>query len=82
MGVGPGQSIRGKLATIARPRRDVSKVEGRNPTHSSDAALVGSPPEASEFPLQERVVLRAFLLAFQPLHVVLNPRVVAFRHKA
>src|SRR5918998_5341618 len=44
--------------------------------------LGGSPPEASEFLLQERVVLRAFLLAFQPLHVVLNPRVVAFRHKA
>src|SRR5215210_8070782 len=41
-----------------------------------------SPSQASELFLQKRVVLRAFLLAFPPLHVVLNPRVVAFRDKA
>src|SRR5215210_982876 len=38
----------------------------------------GSPSQASEFLLQERVVFGAGLLAFQPLHVVLNPRVGAF----
>src|SRR5215207_9876988 len=42
----------------------------------------GSSSKASEFLLQERVVVRACLLAFQPLHVVLNPRVVAFFRKA
>src|SRR5215216_3059471 len=42
----------------------------------------GSSSKASEFFLQEHVVVRACLLAFQPLHVVLNPRVVAFLRKA
>src|SRR5215218_2848854 len=42
----------------------------------------GSSSKASEFLLQEHVVVRAGLLAFQPLHVVLNPRVVAFLRKA
>jgi len=41
-----------------------------------------SSPQAGEFLLKERVVLRAFLLAFQPLHVALDPRVVALGHKA
>src|SRR5215207_2814159 len=40
------------------------------------------PLEASEFLLKESVVLGARLLAFQPLHVALNPRVVAFGCKA
>src|SRR5215208_6672758 len=45
-------------------------------------AMGGSSPQAGEFLLKERVVLCAFLLAFQPLHVALNPRVVALGHKA
>src|SRR5215204_1951061 len=45
-------------------------------------AIGGSSPQAGEFLLKERVVMRAFLLAFQPLHVALNPRVVALGHKA
>src|SRR5215212_9851853 len=45
-------------------------------------AMGGSSPQAGEFLLKERVVLRAFLLAFQPLPVALNPRVVALGHKA
>src|SRR5215208_4897548 len=55
------------------------------PSHSQNAligAMGGSSPQAGEFLLKERVVLRAFLLAFQPLHVALNPRVVALGHKA
>src|SRR5918994_7210894 len=39
-------------------------------------------PQASEFLLQECVVLCTCLVAFQPLHVVLDPRVMAFRRKA
>jgi hypothetical protein len=42
----------------------------------------GSSPQAGEFLLKERVVLCSLLLAFQPLHVAFNPRVVAFGHKA
>src|SRR5215212_508985 len=38
----------------------------------------GSSPKACEFLLQERVVLHTLLLAFQPPHVALKPRVVAF----
>src|SRR5918995_333869 len=39
-------------------------------------------PQASKFLLQECVVLRACLLAFQPLHVAFHPRVGTFRYKA
>src|SRR5215208_7923929 len=42
----------------------------------------GSSPQAGEFLLKERVVVRSFFLAFQPLHVARNPRVVALGHKA
>src|SRR5215217_4516184 len=52
------------------------------PAHSQDALLGVSSPKACEFLLKERVVLCTFLLAFQPLHVALNPRVVALGHKA
>jgi hypothetical protein len=41
-----------------------------------------SSPQAGEFLLKERMVLHALLLAFQPRHVALNPRVVAFGYKA
>src|SRR3712207_6621065 len=41
------------------------------------APAAGSPSQASEFLLRDRVVFGAGLLAFQPLHVALNPRVVA-----
>jgi hypothetical protein len=41
------------------------------PSHSQDALLGVSSSEAGEFLLKERVVLCAFLLAFQPLHVAL-----------
>src|SRR5215212_7908576 len=50
------------------------------PSHSQDALLCVSSSEAGEFLLKERVVVRSFFLAFQPLHVALNPRVVALGH--
>src|SRR5215212_1300470 len=50
--------------------------------HSQDAPLGVSSPKACEFLLKERVVLHTLLLAFQPLHVALDPRVVALGHKA
>jgi hypothetical protein len=52
------------------------------PAHSQDAPLGVSSPKAGEFLLKERVVLHTLLLAFQPLHVALDPRVVALGHKA
>ena len=52
------------------------------PAHSQDALLGVLSPQAGEFLLKERVVMGSLLLAFQPLHVALNPRVVAFGHKA
>ena len=52
------------------------------PAHSQDALLGVSSPQAGEFLLKERVVLHTLLLAFQPLHVAFNPRVVALGHKA
>src|SRR5215217_3948640 len=52
------------------------------PAHSQDALLGVSSPKAGEFLLKERVVLHTLLLAFQPLHVAFNPRVVALGHKA
>src|SRR5215212_2580860 len=58
-------------------------IKAGAPTESVWTPAWGSsPPEASEFLLQKCVVLGACLIAFQPLHVVLNPHVVAFRHKA
>src|SRR5918993_2220105 len=39
-------------------------------------------PQAGELLLQECVVLRACLLAFQPLHIAFHPRVGTFRYKA
>src|SRR5215207_10793443 len=55
------------------------------PGHSPRGAIGGiggSSSKACEFLLKERVVMGALLLAFQPLHVALNPRVVALGHKA
>src|SRR5215208_4283492 len=57
------------------------------PAHCRDTLIVaiggigGSSPQAGEFLLKERVVMRTLLLAFQPLHVALNPRVGALGHK-
>src|SRR5215216_3675242 len=58
------------------------------PAHCRDTligaigAIGGSSPKACEFLLKERVVMGSLLLAFQPLHVALNPRVVVFGYKA
>src|SRR5687768_17821897 len=58
------------------------------PAHCRDTligamgGIGGSSPQAGEFLLKERVVMGSLLLAFQPLHVALNPRVVALGHKA
>src|SRR5687768_8885092 len=58
------------------------------PAHCRDTligaigGIGGSSSKAGEFLLKERVVLCSLLLAFQPLHVALNPRVVALGHKA
>src|SRR5215207_1499616 len=55
------------------------------PGHSPRGAIGGiggSSSKACEFLLKERVVMSSLLLAFQPLHVALNPRVVAFGYKA
>src|SRR5215208_2141591 len=58
------------------------------PAHCRDTligaigGIGGSSPQAGEFLLKERVVMRTLLFAFQPLHVALNPRVVALGHKA
>src|SRR5688572_18559016 len=52
------------------------------PGRSPRGGIGGSSSKACEFLLKERVVMRTLLLAFQPLHVALNPRVVALGHKA
>ena len=52
------------------------------PGHSHRSEIGGSSPQAGEFLLKERVVMGSLLLAFQPLHVALNPRVGAFGLKA
>src|SRR5829696_7228657 len=46
------------------------------------SVLAGSYLSLARHRVAERVVLRPFLLAFHPLRVVLNPRVVAFRRNA
>src|SRR5215213_3359304 len=52
------------------------------PAHSQDALIGVSSPKAGEFLLKERVVVHTLLLAFQPLHVALDPRVVALGYKS
>src|SRR5215204_651721 len=56
--------------------------KGSAPCPCPDALIGVSSPQAGEFLLKERVVLHTLLLAFQPLHVALDPRVVALGHKA
>src|SRR5215204_3771913 len=57
-------------------------MHGVHGSMSPQPAVGVSSPKAGEFLLKERVVLHTLLLAFQPLHVALNPRVVAVGHKA
>ena len=57
-------------------------IAGTLSYRSEMGGIGGSSPKACEFLLKERVVMGALLLAVQPLHLALNPRVVAVGHKA
>src|SRR5215213_8505208 len=67
---------------MAAPSFGESLVQRTIRAPSLLTGVTHQPSKACEFLLKERVVLRAFLLAFQPPHVALDPRVVAFCCKA
>src|SRR5215213_3011254 len=67
---------------MAAPSFGESLVQRTIRAPSLLTGVTHQPSKACEFLLKERVVLCTFLLAFQPLHVALNPRVVALGHKA